>query len=48
LRHCATSLEVAVSFPYDVNRIFIDIILPAGSNRIEQQEYFLGVKAAVA
>jgi len=48
LRHFATSLGAAVSFLYDVNGIFINIILPAASNRNEQQEYFLRVKAAVA
>jgi hypothetical protein len=48
LRHCATSLEVAASFPNDVNGNIIDIILAAASNRNEKQEYFLTVNAAVA
>jgi hypothetical protein len=37
LRHCATNQKVAGSIPDGVN---------SASNRIEYQEYFLGVKVA--
>jgi hypothetical protein len=56
LRHCATNKKVAGSILDGVMEFFIDIILlialrPWGRlslNRIEYQEYFLGVNAAGA
>ena len=51
LRCCATYQKVAGSIPAGVSGFFIDIKsfqLHSASNRIEYQEYFLGVKAAGA
>ena len=57
LRHCATSRKVAGSIPDGVIGIFhwhnpsgrtMALGVDSASNRNEYQEYFLGVKAAVA
>ena len=57
LRCCATNRKVAGSIPAGVSGFFIDIKsfrshcdpgVDSASNRNEYQEYFLGVKAAVA
>ena len=57
LRCCATSRKFAVSIPAGVSGFFIDIKsfrsqygpgVDSASKRNEYQEYFLGVKAAVA
>ena len=57
LRCCATNRKIARSIPAGVTRFYIDIKsfrshcghgVDSASNRIEYQEYFLGVKAAGA
>ena len=57
LRCCATNRKVAGSIPGSVSGFFIDIIsfrshygpgVDSASNRNENQEYFLGIKAAGA
>ena len=57
LRCCATNRKVACSIPAVVSGIFIDIksfrphygpVVDSASNRNENQEYFVGIKAAGA